>query len=52
MEKRKARADPKGLEFSKVIMKQEMQLLWINTLGVLGWRITAYTTILMRRSRG
>ena len=36
MKKRKARADPKELEFSKVIMKQEMQLLWINTLGVLG----------------
>ena len=36
MKKRKARADPKELEFSKVIMKQEMQLLWINTIGVLG----------------
>lgn len=26
----------KNKEFSKVIMKMEMRLLWINTLGVLG----------------
>ena len=34
MKKRKER--PKGVEFSKEIMRMEMRLLWINTIGVLG----------------
>lgn len=34
MKKRKERE--KGAEFSKEIMRMEMRLLWINTIGVLG----------------
>ena len=32
----KRRPSEKKQEFSKIIMRMEMQLLWVNTLGVLG----------------
>lgn len=35
-EERRSKRGKKKLEFSKKIMKMEMALLWINTIGVLG----------------
>ena len=32
----KRRPSEKKQEFSKIIMRMEMRLLWVNTLGVLG----------------
>lgn len=34
--KERGKRGKKKLEFSKMIMKMEMRLLWLNTIGVLG----------------